>query len=105
VSVHRQKNVDFCEVLARVLDYLVAVREKWGLPVMVSAQPRTRVRLEELVGKDLEAITFQETFGYQDYDKPQLDSNCLISGSGTTREGSSILLFCALTLRDSARCT
>jgi len=101
VSAHRQENVDLPERLEKVLDCLVAVREKWGLPVMVSTHPRTRARLENLARIDLEGITFHQPFGYLDYNKLQLESKCVISDSGTISEESSILGFPAVTLRDS----
>jgi UDP-N-acetylglucosamine 2-epimerase (non-hydrolysing) len=101
VSVHRQENVDLPERLEKVLDCLVAVREKWGMPVMVSTHPRTRVRLEALARKDLEGITFHEPFGYLDYNKLQLEAKLVISDSGTISEESSIMGFPAVTLRSS----
>jgi UDP-N-acetylglucosamine 2-epimerase (non-hydrolysing) len=101
VSVHRQENVDLPERLEKVLDCLVAVREKWNMPVMVSTHPRTRVRLEALARKDLGGITFHEPFGYLDYNKLQLHSKCVISDSGTISEESSTLGFCAVSLRGS----
>jgi len=101
VSVHRQENVDLPERLERVLDCLVAVRDHWNLPVLVSTHPRTRVRLEALHRSGLEGITFHEPFGYLDYNKLQLDAKCVISDSGTISEESSIVNFAAVTLRDS----
>jgi len=101
VSVHRQENVDMPERLEKVLDCLIAVREKWNMPVMVSTHPRTRVRLEALARKDLEGITFHEPFGYLDYNKLQLEAKCVISDSGTISEESSTLGFDAVSLRGS----
>ena len=102
VSIHRQENVDLPERLEKVLDCLVAVREKWSMPVMVSTHPRTRVRLEALARKGLEGITFHEPFGYLDYNKLQLKANCVISDSGTISEESAIAGFSAVSLRDSS---
>ena len=101
VSVHRQENVDLPERLEKVLDCLVAVREEWGLPVMVSTHPRTRIRLEALGRKDLEGITFHEPFGYLDYNKLQLEAKCVISDSGSISEESSLMNFPAVTIRGS----
>jgi len=101
VSVHRQENVDLPERLERVLDCLVAVRDHWTLPVLVSTHPRTRVRLEALNRSGLEGITFHEPFGYLDYNKLQLDAKVVISDSGTISEESSIAGFKAVSLRDS----
>jgi len=101
VSVHRQENVDLPERLEKVLDCLVAVRDHWNLPVLVSTHPRTRVRLEALDRSGLEGITFHEPFGYLDYNKLQLDAKVVISDSGTISEESAIAGFKAVSLRDS----
>jgi len=101
VSVHRQENVDLPERLEKVLDCLVAVREEWGMPIMVSTHPRTRVRLEALDRKNLEGVTFHDPFGYLDYNKLQKEAKCVISDSGTISEESSLIGFSAVTLRDS----
>jgi UDP-N-acetylglucosamine 2-epimerase (non-hydrolysing) len=101
VSVHRQENVDLPERLEKVLDCLVAVRDHWNLPVLVSTHPRTRARLEALNRSGLEGITFHEPFGYLDYNKLQLDSKAVISDSGTISEESAIAGFKAVSLRDS----
>jgi UDP-N-acetylglucosamine 2-epimerase (non-hydrolysing) len=101
VSVHRQENVDLPERLGKVLDCLVAVRDHWNLPVLVSTHPRTRLRLEALNRSGLEGITFHEPFGYLDYNKLQLDSKVVISDSGTISEESAIARFKAVSLRDS----
>ena len=101
VSVHRQENVDLPERLEKVLDCLVAVRDHWNLPVLVSTHPRTRVRLEALDRSGLEGITFHEPFGYLDYNKLQLNAKVVISDSGTISEESSICGFTSVTLRDS----
>jgi len=101
VSVHRQENVDLPERLEKVLDCLVAVRENWNMPVIVSTHPRTRVRLEALARKDLGGITFHEPFGYLDYNKLQLEAKCVISDSGSISEESSLMNFPAVTIRGS----
>jgi len=101
VSVHRQENVDLPERLEKVLDCLIAVRDKWNIPVMVSTHPRTRARLEAFDRKGMDGIAFHEPFGYLAYNKLQLDSKCVISDSGTISEESSLMGFSAVTLRDS----
>jgi UDP-N-acetylglucosamine 2-epimerase (non-hydrolysing) len=101
VSVHRQENVDLPERLEKVIDCLVAVRDHWNLPVLVSTHPRTRVRLEALNRSMLDGITFHEPFGYLDYNKLQLGAKVVISDSGTISEESAIAGFKAVSLRDS----
>jgi UDP-N-acetylglucosamine 2-epimerase (non-hydrolysing) len=100
-SVHRQENVDPPERLEKVLDCLVAVAEKWRVPLIVSTHPRTRLRLEKISRNDLEGITFHPPFGYFDYNQLQLQARCVISDSGSISEESSIMRFPAVTLRSS----
>lgn len=106
VSAHREENVDNPDRLRQLVDCLVAVHEKWQLPVVVSTHPRTRKRLEALDASVADAlekadIRWMEPFGFHDYNKLQLEAACVLSDSGTISEESSILGFPAVTLRDS----
>lgn len=102
VSAHREENVDSQERLRLLLECLIAVRERYGLPVLVSTHPRTRKRLEALPGWDQpEGFMFHEPFGFHDYNHLQLHSACVLSDSGTIAEESTLLGFPAVTLRDS----
>lgn len=102
VSAHREENVDSPIRLRALLDCLVAVRDRWGLPVLVSTHPRTRLRLGQLDGAaDLARISFHEPFGFHDYNCLQLNARCVLSDSGTISEESSLLGFPAVTLRSS----
>ncbi len=103
VSAHREENVDRPERLGRLLDCLRAVRDTWGLPVLVSTHPRTRKRLEALAADalTLDGVTFHEPFGLIDYVRLQRQARCTLSDSGTISEESAILGFPAVTLRES----
>jgi UDP-N-acetylglucosamine 2-epimerase (non-hydrolysing) len=103
VSAHREENVDDPVRLARLLDCLRAVRDGWGLPVLVSTHPRTRKRLERSAPDPatLDGIAFHEPFGLLDYVRLQTQSRCTLSDSGTISEECAILGFPAVTLRDS----
>ena len=100
-SIHRQENVDSPVRLHRILDCLSALRDHFSLPILVSTHPRTRKRLDNLSGFDLEGIDFHEPFGFLDYMKLQKNSHCVVSDSGTISEEASIVGFPAVTLRDS----
>ncbi|RZT77494.1 UDP-N-acetylglucosamine 2-epimerase (non-hydrolysing) [Micromonospora violae] len=103
VSAHREENVDHPERLRRLLDCLVAVRNRWGFPVLVSTHPRTRKRLEALApdATALDGIAFHDPFGLLDYVHLQAEAYCTLSDSGTISEEAAILGFPAVTLRES----
>jgi len=102
VSAHREENVDSRERLQMLLECLVAVRERWNLPVCVSTHPRTRKRLEALPSWTApEGIVFHQPFGFHDFNRLQLGAACVLSDSGTIAEESTIMGFPAITLRDS----
>ncbi|MFG1608608.1 non-hydrolyzing UDP-N-acetylglucosamine 2-epimerase [Actinoplanes sp. NPDC049265] len=103
VSAHREENVDDPARLGQLLDCLRGVRDRWGLPVLVSTHPRTRKRLEQRADDpdSLENIVFHEPFGFFDYVHLQMKARCTLSDSGTISEESAILGFPAVTLRES----
>lgn len=102
VSAHREENVDSPIRLRALLESLIAVRDRWKLPIIVSTHPRTRARLQALdTSVDLSGIDFSEPFGFLDYNELQMKSRCVLSDSGTISEESSILRFPAVTLRSS----
>jgi UDP-N-acetylglucosamine 2-epimerase len=100
VSAHREETVDQPSRLARLLDCLRAVADRWKLPILVSTHPRTRKRLEEHPAT-LPQVEFHEPFGLFDYVHLQTRARCTLSDSGTISEESAILGFPAVTLRDS----
>jgi UDP-N-acetylglucosamine 2-epimerase (non-hydrolysing) len=103
VSAHREETIDDPARLSRLLDCLRAVRDSWGLPVLVSTHPRTRKRLEEHAVEPggLDGVAFHEPFGLLDYVRLQMAARCVLSDSGTVGEEAAILGFPAVTLRDS----
>ncbi|WP_336501627.1 non-hydrolyzing UDP-N-acetylglucosamine 2-epimerase [Microbacterium paraoxydans] len=101
VSLHREENVDNPERLASAIAALQALRDEYGLPVLVSTHPRTRKRIEALDDATaIDGITFHPPFGFHDYVKLQQDAKLVLSDSGTISEESSLLGFPAVTLRD-----
>ncbi|GAA2743648.1 UDP-N-acetylglucosamine 2-epimerase (non-hydrolyzing) [Terrabacter aerolatus] len=102
VSAHREENVDSPERLGMLLQCLIAVRDKFDLPILVSTHPRTRKRLEALPNWDEpDGVDFHEPFGFHDYNHLQLHAACVLSDSGTIAEESTLLDFPAVTLRES----
>lgn len=100
VSLHREENVDHPERLRSAIDALHAIRDAYGLPILVSTHPRTRIRLEALSDAEKDGITFHPPFGFHDYIKLQQDAKLVLSDSGTISEESSLLGFPAITMRD-----
>jgi UDP-N-acetylglucosamine 2-epimerase (non-hydrolysing) len=102
VSAHREENVDSPKRLRSFLECLIAVREEWRLPLVVSTHPRTQRRLDLLEGDmGLSGIEFKQPFGFPDYVRLQMGARCVLSDSGTISEESAILGFAAITLRSS----
>jgi UDP-N-acetylglucosamine 2-epimerase (non-hydrolysing) len=102
VSAHREENVDAPERLKQLLNSLNGLAEEYGLPVLVSTHPRTRVRLEAVNSTPLNPhLRFEKPFGLFDYVHLQQHAHCVLSDSGTITEESAILGFPAVTVRDT----
>lgn len=102
VSMHREENVDHPRHLNALLDALVAIHERFCIPVLVSTHPRTRKRLEQRASPfEHPGITFTKPFGFLDYNRLQVDAFCVLSDSGTITEESALLGFPAVTIRRS----
>lgn len=102
VSMHREENVDSRDNLGNLLDAIMKVHERFGLPVLFSTHPRTRNRLEALGSSyEHDAFTFSKPFGFLDYNKLQKNAFCVLSDSGTITEESALLDFPAVTIRSS----
>jgi UDP-N-acetyl-L-fucosamine synthase len=102
VSIHREENVDNQANLQLILEILNALATHYKMPIIVSTHPRTRKKLEEVKGMSYHSdIQFLKPFGFSDYISLQLNSCCVISDSGTISEESSLMSFCAITLRNS----
>lgn len=102
VSMHREENVDSLKNLQDLLETLNAITEGFGLPIIVSTHPRTRLRLTELNDTNLNPqIKFLKPFGFTDYIRLQKESLCVISDSGTITEEASLLNLSAITIRNA----
>lgn len=101
ISAHREENVDDDRRLAQLGDILDGLAQQYGIPVIVSAHPRTRKRLDAAGRRYGELIRFLKPFAFTDYVRLQEASKATLSDSGTITEESAILGFPALNIRDA----
>ena len=101
VSAHREENISSDHHFYSLIDVLNTIAENYQLPIIISAHPRTRKRIEETGVKLNSLIKLMKPLGFFDYVKLQLDAKAVLSDSGTISEEASILNFPALNLRDA----
>lgn len=101
VSIHRDENTEIHENLVILLDTLNEMVDKYNLPIIITAHPRFRNKLEKdgIVLND--KIIICKPFGFFDYVNLQLNARCVVTDSGTIAEESSILKFPAVTIRNA----
>lgn len=101
VSLHREENVDGHNQLMRIMKVLEGVYSEYKEPVIVSAHPRLRKRIEEFGVEVPAGVRLASPFSYSDYVCLQKHAHATLSDSGTITEESSILAFPALNLREA----
>ena len=101
VSAHREENVDSEQNFGDLLASLDALAVDYGLPIIFSAHPRTRKRLDALTARTAAQVRFLKPLGFLDYVKLQMHARCVVSDSGTVTEESSLLGFPAVTIRQA----
>jgi UDP-N-acetylglucosamine 2-epimerase (non-hydrolysing) len=101
ISSHREENITSAnfEKLILTLNYLA---EEFKIPIIVSTHPRTMKAIGSKTDFSFhENIKFMKPLGFLDYNKLQINAQCVLSDSGTISEESSILNFPALNIRDA----
>ena len=101
LSIHREENVDSEKNFDRLLRSINTVAETYHMPIVFSAHPRTRKKLESKGFKFSELVKFMKPLSFAEYIALQKDAFCVISDSGTITEESSLLHFPAITVRQA----
>lgn len=101
LSTHREENVDNPKNFESLVQAINDVAETYKMPIIFSAHPRTRKKIEENNYKFNELVKYMKPLGFNDYNKLQKNAFCVISDSGTITEESSIMGFPAITVRQA----
>lgn len=101
LSAHREENVDNEKNFINLLNSINKVAEVYKIPIVFSAHPRTRKKIEAMGFKFNDLVKYMKPLGFNDYNKLQQNAFCVISDSGTITEESSLLGFPAITIRQA----
>lgn len=101
LSAHREENVDSEKNFINLLNSINKVAEVYKMPIVFSAHPRTRKKIEAMGFKFNNLVKYMKPLGFNDYNKLQQNAFCVISDSGTITEESSLLGFPAITIRQA----
>ena len=101
LSCHREENVDSQVKLEQLAKILRIISEKYDLPIIFSAHPRTVKNIKKYGIDFVKNVRILRPVSFSDYNCLQLNSFCTLSDSGTISEESSILGFSAINLREN----
>jgi UDP-N-acetylglucosamine 2-epimerase len=101
ISCHREENLDNPVLFKRFIEVLNDLAQKFDQPVILSAHPRTQMRITKS-GMNLDSrVMTLKPMGFFDYVKLQLNARVVLSDSGSISEEASILNIPALNIREA----
>ena len=101
VTMHRAENVDIPDRLKELTLALEKIQNEYGVPVIVSTHPHTRIRMQDNgLSPDNHNVRFLEPFGLFDFITLERNAMCVISDSGTVQEECAIFGVANVTIRD-----
>lgn len=101
ISCHREENIDNINNFNKLIQSLNSITDFYNLPIIFPVHPRTKKIIDKNKPKLNNLVKLIEPLGFIDYNQLQINSNVVLSDSGTISEESSILNFRAINIRET----
>ncbi len=101
LSAHREENIDMEDNFISLMSAVNRMAEKYQMPIIYSMHPRSKKYIEQRNFCFHPLVQSMKPFGFNDYNKLQMNSYCVLSDSGTLSEESAMLGFPGVLIRTS----